>query len=110
MNTQMTLDDALKAGNTGMAISMERATAADPQFAEKAKAAILAHLRVVGQCSGEVLTDVAKAHGAVPPNGDRAFGAVYKSLLAARRVQIVGYAPRTKGHGSVGAKVYALVH
>jgi hypothetical protein len=109
MTQQLTIKDAIEQGHEAAQHCADKANRADPQFTEKAKAAILAHLRVVGQCSGEVLTDVARASGA-RPHDDRAFGAVYKSLLAKRLVQIVGYAPRTKGHGCVGAKVYALVH
>jgi hypothetical protein len=94
-----------RAGNA----CMDKAKQIDPNFSVKATAAILAHLRVTGQCSGEVLTDIAIAHGARPHDA-RAFGPVFARLLKARLVYVIGYAPRRKGHGCMGAKIYALQH
>lgn len=106
---QLDMLDAIAAGEAGMAQSLGAATRRDPEFANRAEEAILHHLRVVGQCSGEVLTDIARARGAIAPD-DRAFGAVYRRLLRARRIVVVGFTARSKGHGSQGAKLYALGH
>ncbi len=106
---QLTIDHAIAAGQHGMAISLESAEKADPQFRAKAEAAILAHLRTVGQCSGEVLTDVAKAHGARPKD-DRAFGSVYQSLARRGLIRCVGFCVRTKGHATAGGRIWAAAH
>jgi hypothetical protein len=102
--------DAARAAGESAANACERkARKINPEFTERAEVAILAHLHTVGQASGEVLTDVAIAHGARPHDA-RAFGSVFARLLRANRVFVVGYAPRRKGHGCMGAKVYALQH
>ena len=90
-----------QAAEHGMRISMARATRSDPDFAEKAKAAILRHLRDHGACSGEVLTDIAQAYGA-RCDGAQAFGAVFQGLARQGLIRKVGYAPRAKGHGAPG--------
>jgi hypothetical protein len=79
----------------------------DPEFSAKAEQAILDHLRVVGQASGEVLTDVAIAHGARPHDA-RAFGAVFKSLARRGLIRTVGYCMRSKGHGTAGGRVWGI--
>lgn len=107
--TQLTIEHAIAAGQHGMAISMAKAQEVDPLFSEKAKAAILAHLRVVGSASGEVLTDVARAHGA-RPHDDRAFGGVFQSLSRAGLIRTVGYCARTKGHGTAGGRIWGICH
>jgi hypothetical protein len=94
-----------RAGNA----CMDKAKRIDPEFSVKATAAILGHLRVTGQCSGEVLTDVAIASGARPHDA-RAMGPVFARLLREKRIFVIGYAPRRKGHGCMGAKIYALQH
>jgi hypothetical protein len=103
------LDLAIHAGQIGMNVSLEAAERSDPDFKGKAQSAILSRLQVLGQATGEQLTDYAKLMGAIPSD-DRAFGGVYAGLLKGKRIQVVGYAPRLKGHGSMGAKIYALVH
>jgi hypothetical protein len=104
---QLTIEDAIAAAEQGMGRSNARASAADPEFNAKARAAILAHLGVVGPCSGEVLTDVARSHGA-RPRDDRAFGHVFKSLSREGLIRTVGFCLRTKGHATAGGRVWAL--
>lgn len=106
---QLSLDFAREAGHTAARACTDKATKSDPDFVAKAQAAILRHLQTVGTASGEVLTDVAIACGARPHDA-RAMGPVFQQLLRKNIVRIVGYAPRTKGHGCMGAKVYALQH
>jgi hypothetical protein len=104
---QLSIDDAIQAGNHGMSVCLNKAEEGDPKFSEKASEAIVAHLRVVGQCSGEVLTDVARAKGAVP-HDDRAFGAVFKSLARRGLIRHVGFCLRTKGHGTAGGRIWGI--
>ncbi|MBX3653225.1 MAG: hypothetical protein KF686_03510 [Ramlibacter sp.] len=79
----------------------------DPEFRQKARAAILEHLRVVREASGEVLTDVAVAKGA-RCHDTRAFGAVFAKLARDGMIRTVGYCARTRGHGTSGGRIWAL--
>ena len=99
--SQLDIFTAIEAGNQAMEACFDKASKLDPEFKEKAEKAILSHLAIVRQASGETLTEIAKAHGAVP-HSDRAFGAIYKGL--ARRGLIInsGFVPRAKGHGAPG--------
>lgn len=105
---QMTIEDAIASGHAAGQRCADKASKADPEFMAKAQAAILDHLRVVGQCSGEVLTDVAIAHGARPHDA-RAFGPVFLSLSRRGLIRTVSYCLRTKGHGTAGGRVWGLV-
>jgi hypothetical protein len=108
MAAQMSIDDAIAAGAQAMTACVAKAERRDPEFSRKAEEAILAHLRVVGRCSGEELTDIARARGAVP-HDDRAFGAVFKSLAHRHAIRAVGYCERKKGHGTAGGRIWGLV-
>jgi hypothetical protein len=106
---QIVFPDAREAGRAASEACTDKALRSDPTFVQKAQEAILAHLRVVGQASGEVLTDVAIAHGARCHDA-RAFGSVFSGLLRKHLIHVIGYAPRRKGHGCMGAKIYAIQH
>lgn len=105
--TQLTIDDAIAAGDRGMAICLAKAERNAPDFVEKAEKAILDHLRIVRQCSGEVLTDIARARGAIP-HDDRAFGAVFKGLAKRGLIRSIGFCVRTKGHGTAGGRIWGI--
>lgn len=107
---QLTLsfDRAREAGESAAQACINKAQRKDPEFADKARAAILAHLRVVGKASGEVLTDIARAHGAIP-HDDRAMGPVFASLARRGLIRTVGFCARTKGHGTAGGRIWGLV-
>jgi hypothetical protein len=105
--SQLTIEDAIAAGDDGMSRCLDKAVKRDSEFTEKATAAIVAHLQVVKECSGEVLTDVARAKGAVP-HDDRAFGAVFKSLARRGVIRHVGFCLRTKGHGTAGGRIWGI--
>jgi hypothetical protein len=114
MMQQATLDfsAARAAGRAGAEASLNAAEKEDPEFSTKAKAAILAHLRVVGQASGEELVEIAKLKGAVPRKGDRAFGGVFLALSSQKNPQIRcirSDLPRKRGHGTSGGKLWGLV-
>jgi hypothetical protein len=104
---QLTLDHAIAAGEAAMSVSFAHAEGKDPLFSAKAEKAILDHLRIVGQCSGEVLTDVARARGAIA-HDDRAFGAVFQKLSRKGFIRCVGFCLRTKGHGTAGGRVWGI--
>lgn len=108
MNQQpLDFDAARAAGETAAKACESKARRIDPDFSEKAEAAILAHLRTVGSCSGEVLTDVAMAHGARPHDA-RAFGSVFQRLSRRGLIRTVGFCMRSKGHGTAGGRVWGL--
>lgn len=108
--TQKTLDFAAarSAGDAAGELCLDKARrTADPLFSAKAERAILAHLRVVHSASGEDLTRIARAHGAVP-HDDRAFGPIFASLARCGRIRTVGMCMRTRGHGTAGGRMWAL--
>lgn len=89
-------------------IAMRRVqVSAGAEFSRRARAFILESLRH-GPRSGEDLTDLCKAAGIVPANGDRAFGPVYSKLLRDQLIVKAGACPRRKGHASEGGKIYQL--
>ena len=92
---------------SGMAVCFAKAKQIDPDFSAKAEAAILAHLQAVGQCPGEDLTEIAKAHGAIPQD-DRAFGAVYQSLSRRGLIKTVGFCLRKRGNGTAGGRIWGI--
>lgn len=106
--TQLALDFSRAQGEAAAAACIAKARRTDPEFAAKAERAILAYLRVAGPAPGEVLTDIARAHGAIP-HDDRAFGAVFQSMRRRGLIRTVGFCLRTKGHGTAGGRVWGLV-
>lgn len=107
MNAQMTIQDAIAAGEHAMGLCLEKAEDKDPGFGAIAREAILAHLRVVKRCSGEELVNVARAKGA-RPHDDRAFGGIFQSLSRGKLIRHAGYCLRTKGHGTAGGRLWEL--
>lgn len=81
---------------------------AQPSFCERARAHVLDYLASHGPTSSEVLTDVCLAAGIAPETTTKAFGAVYASLSRRRLIVSCGLAPRTRGHGSIGAHIWTL--
>jgi|GEM_PF-4280513 len=79
-------------------------------FRDAAEARIVS-LLAEGPATGEHLTTACREAGIVPPGGmdDRAFGPVYRRLATSGRIRQVGMATRVKGHGSAGARLWALV-
>lgn len=98
---------AKEAGEQAMLACIKKAQQTAPDFAQKAERAILEHLRAVGRCSGEELTDIAKLKGAIP-HDDRSFGAVFRSLSRRGVIRTVGYCARVRGHGTAGGRVWGI--
>ena len=93
-------------------IGEERAQAAEDKAVmelafDPAKAAqdALAWLQAGGQASGEEIVDYLKSIGH-RPHDDRSFGSLFSRLARENLIRFVGYAPRKKGHGTSGAKVW----
>jgi len=103
----LNFEAARELGEQAAAACLAKARRADPEFSEKASAAILAHLRVVHQASGEVLVDVAIAMGA-RPHDSRAFGGVFQGLARKGLIRTVGFCLREKGHGTSGGRVWGI--
>lgn len=110
---QLTIEHAMarEAGREAAMHSLDKAQRANPEFADRARKAILKHLEG-GPCSGEVLTEICKAQGIRPIKDDRAFGGVFMSLSNDKHPQIRcirSDLPRARGHGTSGGKLWGLV-
>jgi len=100
---------ARKLGQEAAARAEDRANADAPGFSERA----LEHIRATAErlapdarVRGEDIVNAAKVAGIRPPD-DRAFGAIFAKAIRMGLIEPVGYAPRTKGHGTAGGRVYA---
>lgn len=90
-------------------VLLERiAKRAGAAFRDAAEACMLRQLADGAHLTGEQLTDGCKAAGIVPPGtlDDRAYGPVFRRLAASGRIAQVGTAPRAKGHGSAGGRIW----
>ena len=103
-----TLQTAREAGEQAAAHCLAKAERSDPEFVAKATAAILMHLRAVGQASGEDLVDIAVAHGA-RPRDMRAFGGIFQRLVREHSIRCIrSDLPRRRGHGCSGGRLYEI--
>lgn len=73
---------------------------------EGAKAFVLRYLALRGNTPGEILTDLAIAHGFTVQD-QRAYGAVFAGLARRGLIRCVGYCERQKGHGCAGGRIWA---
>lgn len=74
--------------------------------ADAAREEILSALRMSGRpMSGEELVDHCQRAGLVP-HDSRAFGPVFGTLSRGGKIKSVGFAPRRKGHGTSGARMW----
>jgi hypothetical protein len=103
--TQLSLPLAVRLGEHAMQRTQIRAENAGPGFTQRAGDFILWYLRVRGPTPGEMLTDLAKAHGMRPPD-DRAFGSVFRMLVRRGEIRQAGWCERRKGHGTGGGRVW----
>lgn len=85
-----------------------RANTEAPGFSERA----LEHIRksmldvpASATLRGEDIVNGAKLAGIRPPD-DRAFGPVFAKAIREGLIEPVGFAPRVKGHGTAGGRVY----
>lgn len=84
----------------------DKAETTTPEFRERALDFIVNFVRQEGQATGENATRAAVLAG-IKPHDERAFGPVYLTAIRRGLIRVVGYAPRVRGHGSAGGKVYA---
>lgn len=68
---------------------------------------MLDFLKRQGPTSGEMLVNQAKAAGFVP-HDDRAYGAVFQSLVRKGLIRCTGYGVRLKGHGTGGSRTWEI--
>lgn len=83
----------------------ERTTGFDASAARDAILTIL--VKACRPMSGEELVDACQAMGLVPHDA-RAFGPVFAVLKRRRLIEAVGFAARQKGHGTAGARLWAV--
>lgn len=100
---------ARKLGEEAANKAAERADQDAPGFSEHA----LEHIRKTmlaaapdAQLRGEDIVNSAKVAGIRPPD-DRAFGSIFSKAIRLGFIVPVGFAPRVKGHGTAGGRVYA---
>lgn len=89
-------------------LAAQRAERSIPGFTHRVCAAIVAYLQEHGPTSGEHITDAVKRSGLIPAD-DRAFGSAYACLARDGLIVCVGYAPRYKGRGTGGARIWKAV-
>lgn len=100
---------ARKLGQEAAKRAEDRANDETPGFSDAALEhirATMATLSPDGTVRGEDLVNAAKVAG-IRPHDDRAFGSVFCKAIRLGYIEPVGYAPRTKGHGTAGGRVYA---
>ncbi|MBO9680935.1 MAG: hypothetical protein J7556_22135 [Acidovorax sp.] len=100
---------ARKLGHGAAARAEARADQDAPGFADAALEhirAAMAELSHGATRRGEELVNAAKVAGIRPPD-DRAFGSVFCKAIRLGYIEAVGFAPRVKGHGTAGGRVYA---
>lgn len=104
MTTQLTLESAYAARDPAMA---QVADHAGERFRRDARAFVLRFLGQVDEATGEAITDACWAAG-ITAHTAKAMGPVYAGLARDGLIRRVGFAARTKGHGSAGASVWGL--
>lgn len=100
---------ARKLGHEAAQRAEDRANDEAPGFSDAALEhirATVAALSLDGAVRGEDLVNAAKVAGIRPPD-DRAFGSVFCKAIRLGYIKPVGFAPRVKGHGTSGGRVYA---
>lgn len=100
---------ARKLGAEAAQKAADRADSEGPGFSERA----LEHIRQTmsraapdERIRGEDIVNLAKVAGIRPPD-DRAFGSIFAKAIRDGIIKPVGFAPRVKGHGTAGGRVYA---
>ncbi|QIL73711.1 hypothetical protein G7048_22680 [Diaphorobacter sp. HDW4B] len=99
---------ARKLGAEAAQRAEDKANSDMPGFSERALEHIQKEMLAAGRDArvrGEDLVNSAKFAG-IRPAEDRAFGPVFQKAIREGLIEPVGFAPRTKGHGTSGGRVY----
>jgi hypothetical protein len=109
--SQLTLDDAIAAGEQGMQSCTDKAE--ELGFDTKAaREFVLHYLQMHGSTAGEDLVDAAERTGRPDLRGhdQRCWGGVFSSLVRAHRIHCLrSDLPRKRGHGTSGGKLWAIL-
>lgn len=100
---------ARKLGREAAQRAEDRANDDAPGFSDAALEHIrttMAKLAPGATARGEDLVNAAKMAG-IRPADDRAFGSIFSKAIRLGYLDPVGFAPRVKGHGTAGGRVYA---
>lgn len=96
-------------GSRGAFACLKKADSVATWSKERAVSAIVGALS--SSCrgmTGEEIVDACVEQG-IKPHDQRAFGPLFSRLSRSGVIRCVGYAPRAKGHGTAGARVWELV-
>ena len=99
---------ARKLGEEASNRAEDKANSDAPGFSERALEHIQKEMLAAGRGArvrGEDLVNSAKFAG-IRPADDRAFGSVFARAIKQGVIEPVGFAPRVKGHGTAGGRVY----
>ena len=99
---------ARKLGEEASNRAEDKANSDAPGFSERALGHIQKEMLAAGRDArvrGEDLVNSAKFAG-IRPADDRAFGSVFARAIKQGVIEPVGFAPRVKGHGTAGGRVY----
>ena len=98
---------ARRLGDEAGQYCLELAAAKDPLFPERAYEFIVNFIRGQrGSVPGESAVLAARQAG-IRPHDDRSFGPIFKKALKDEAIQVVGFVPRVRGHGTAGGRLYA---
>lgn len=106
MPTQLSIDFARKLGSEAAERSRCKADEVCPGFSELAFNFIAQYAREHERFSGESCTYAMKNAG-IRAHDDRATGSIYAKAIRHGLIQVVGYVPRARGHGTAGGRLYS---
>jgi hypothetical protein len=109
---QMTIEQAMAQGRVQAQACADRAERVTTFDIEHAKVFVLGYLASHGPSWGEDIVDAAKATGRhdLTPHDGRAWGVVFKVLVAKNQIRCTrSDGVRRHGHGTAGARQWALV-
>jgi hypothetical protein len=107
---QLPIDLAIAAGDAAMQACTDKAESIGFST-DAARSFVLNALAEYGPCWGEGLVDLAHTSGRADliAHDERAWGTVFASLVRRNRIRCIEYGLRRKGHGTAGARRWALV-
>lgn len=108
--TQLTIEDAIAAGDTGMQRCADKAETLGFST-DAARSFVLHWLTEYGASWGEDMTDAAaKTHRLdLVAHDQRAWGSVFSTLARQHRIRCIELGMRRKGNGTAGARKWSLV-